>query len=94
MRVYTPYVHQLCIGIAGKMVKGMTLGDGDWSGVLEVLEEEFDQKQSMEESVIATSLRGIRGPHRAHILGLFRALALVRRRDSITIYAHGHEAQQ
>jgi hypothetical protein len=57
----------------------VTDGD-DWRGILEALEEEFDQggrTQSMEESVIAASLRGIQGRHRTEILALFRAMSLI-----------------
>jgi hypothetical protein len=69
-------IKPLALGIAGKLVKGMSLSAGsDWSGVLAVLEQEVGG--SMEEGVIASSLREIRGPHRAGLLALFRCFALV-----------------
>jgi hypothetical protein len=69
-------IKPLALGIAGKLLKGMSLSAGsDWSGVLAVLEQEVGG--SMEESIIASSLREIRGPHRDDILGLFRCFALV-----------------
>eukprot|EP01051_Picozoa_sp_SAG22_P020250 SAG22_NODE_4022_length_1418_cov_1.245641_1_plen_441_part_10 len=66
----------LTIGMAGKLVTELSLG-GDWAGILEALEEEFEEARSMEESVIAASLRAISGRHRAEILLLFKAMALI-----------------
>lgn len=40
----------LAVGIAGRMLKDMALGD-DWSGVLAMMKEEFDQAHSVEETV-------------------------------------------
>ena len=54
----------LAIGIAAQLVKELALDGGDWNGVLSIMREEFEQggqAQSMEESVIATSLKAIRG---------------------------------
>ena len=70
----------LSIGMAGKLVTDLVTDGDDWRGILEALEEEFDQggrTQSMEESVIAASLRGIQGRHRTEILALFRAMSLI-----------------
>eukprot|EP01051_Picozoa_sp_SAG22_P002544 SAG22_NODE_115_length_19315_cov_10.458368_5_plen_1113_part_00 len=67
----------LAIGIAGKLCKDMAIQD-DWSGVLAMMKEEFDAAQSVEETVIATSVRGITGPQRANILTLFKCFALLR----------------
>jgi hypothetical protein len=69
----------LSIAMAGKLVADLSLG-GDWGGILEALNEEFEaggQGRSMEESVIAASLRGIGGRHRTQTLALFRAMALL-----------------
>ena len=70
----------LSIGMAGKLVTDRVSDGDDWRGILEKLEEEFDQggrTQSMEENVIVASLRGIRGRHRVEIVALFRAMCLI-----------------
>ena len=64
------------------MLKTMSLGvDGDWRGVVAVLKSEFGeggQSRSMENSVIRTSLKSIKGSHHAEVVQLFYAFALVR----------------
>jgi hypothetical protein len=59
----------------------MDVASGDWSGVVEMLREEFTsiggQRRSMEESVISASIRGIRGPQQGNILALFECFALL-----------------
>eukprot|EP01052_Picozoa_sp_SAG31_P030464 SAG31_NODE_3127_length_4646_cov_6.057620_2_plen_484_part_00 len=70
----------LSIGMAGKLVTDLVADGDDWRGILTALQDEFDQggrTRSIEESVIAASLRGIRGKHRAEILMLFRAMCLI-----------------
>lgn len=56
----------LAVGIAGRLLKRMSLDD-DWSEVLAVLREEFGEggtSRAMENSVIKTSLKGITGRHK------------------------------
>lgn len=68
----------LAIGIAGSLLKRLSLGD-DWSGVLAVLREEFGEggkARSMENSVIKTSLKSIKSSH-DEVVQLFTAFALV-----------------
>ena len=75
----------LTIGMAGKLVHeirrdGLMDGELEWGGVVELLEEEFSeggQHRSMEERIIRTSLRAIKGPHRKNVIRLFHALAIV-----------------
>jgi hypothetical protein len=69
----------LAIGIAGSLLKHMSLGS-DWSEVLAVLREEFGeggQVRSMENSVIRTSLKSIKGRHREQVIQLLCGFALV-----------------
>lgn len=69
----------LAVGIAGKLLKKMSLDD-DWSEVLAVLREEFGDggtSRAMENSVIRTSLKGITGRHKKQVLQLFYAFALL-----------------
>jgi hypothetical protein len=69
----------LAIGIAGGLLKNMSLGD-DWSGVVAVLREEFGeggQARSMENSVIRTSLKGVKGSQQEEVVQLFLSFALV-----------------
>ena len=69
----------LAIGIAGRLVQEMSV-EGDWAGVVAVLREEFGEgshTRTMEENVIASSLRSISGSQKANVLVLFKALALV-----------------
>jgi hypothetical protein len=69
----------LALGIAGSFLKKVQL-DGDWSEVLAVLKDEFGtggQVRSMENSVIRTSLRSIKGRQREHIIRLFCGFALI-----------------
>ena len=73
----------LLLGIAGSLCKEMAVSTSihSWTGVLELLREEFAQNshgRSMEETVIATSLRGIcKGPQQTSILTLFKSFALL-----------------
>ena len=70
----------LSISIAGKLVADLGIGleSDDWVGIVEMMREEFaDEKRTVEESVIATSLNGIRGPHKDNVLHLFKSLALL-----------------
>ncbi len=70
----------LSISIAGKLVADLGIGleSDDWEGIVEMMREEFaDETRSVEESVIATSLNGIRGPHKDSVLHLFKSLALL-----------------
>ena len=72
----------LSIGIAGKLVADLQFGDvnDDWAGVLEMLQDEFEQNgqtRTIEESVIAASLRSIGGARRENIVNLFMAMALI-----------------
>jgi hypothetical protein len=68
----------LSIAMAGRLVADLSLG-GDWAGILDALQEEFEHggQRSVEESVIAASLRGVGGRHRKEVLALFRAMALI-----------------
>ena len=69
----------LAIGMAGKLAQEIGL-DGDWCGVVELLEEEFSgsgQTRSMEERVIRTSLNAIKGKNREKIVRLLHAFAMV-----------------
>lgn len=71
----------LAIGIAGGLLKSMELANGgDWSDVLTVLKQEFaegGQAQSMENSIIRSSLRAVKGSKQAEVIQLFKAFALV-----------------
>lgn len=71
----------LAIGMAGKLAQEIGLG-GDWSGVVELLKEEFSdggQARSMEERVIRTSLNAIHRHERnaVQIVRLLHAFATV-----------------
>lgn len=67
----------LAIGMAGGILKTMSLGtDGDWSGVVAVLKDEFGeggQSRGMENSIIRTSLKSIKGTQQAEVVQLFHA---------------------
>eukprot|EP01043_Picozoa_sp_COSAG02_P045312 COSAG02_NODE_4130_length_5740_cov_3.273888_4_plen_669_part_00 len=71
----------LAIGIAGKFVKDLELGaDADWGEVLAEMRVDTDtsgQRQSREEAIIATSLKGIKGASSEEVLSLFHSLALL-----------------
>ena len=71
----------LAVGMAGRLLKTMSLSiDDDWSGVVAVLKSEFGeggQARSMENSIIRTSLKSIRGSQHDEVVQLFHAFALV-----------------
>ena len=72
----------------------MSLGiDDDWSGLVEVLKDEFGeggQARSMENSIIRTSLKSVKGSQREEVVQLFNAFALVRIKHCTHIHAHIH----
>ena len=65
----------LLIGMAGRIVKSMGLGVHDWSGVVELIDDELrggGGGQSVEERVILASLNSIKGfPAVQHLFGAF-----------------------
>lgn len=70
----------LAIAIAGQLVKDLDLAAAsDWDGILAVLKEDFADgtQQSVEESVIKTSLNSISGSQKEKITALFKCLALI-----------------
>ena len=71
----------LAVGMAGRLLKTMSLTiDDDWSGVVAVLKSEFGeggQARSMENSIIRTSLKSVRGSQHDEVVQLFHAFALV-----------------
>ena len=71
----------LAVGMAGRLLKTMSLSiDDDWSGVVAVLKSEFGeggQARSMENSIIRTSLKSVRGSQHDEVVQLFHAFALV-----------------
>ena len=71
----------LAVGIAGSMLKKMSLGvDDDWSGIVGVLKSEFGeggQSRAMENSVIRTSLKSIKGSQQAEVMQLLTAFGMV-----------------
>ena len=69
----------LTLGIAGRMVKDLGL-QKDWSEVIVMIREELSvdgDARSAEDTVIATSLRAIKGPHAESARMLLRAFRLV-----------------
>eukprot|EP01050_Picozoa_sp_SAG11_P000360 SAG11_NODE_10_length_27955_cov_15.365235_12_plen_316_part_00 len=78
----------LGISIAGSLIREASSEEGnqatgcllDWAEILQMLKDEFaenDNRQSMEETVIATSIKAIKGSQRENIIQLFKSLALV-----------------
>eukprot|EP01050_Picozoa_sp_SAG11_P002065 SAG11_NODE_100_length_16863_cov_12.374911_7_plen_686_part_00 len=72
----------LAIGMAGKFLEEYGLADGgaDWEGILSEIKDEFgqsDQTKSIEERIIATSLKSLKGPESQQIIALFHAMALI-----------------
>ena len=71
----------LTLGIAGKLCQSFSMtSTRDLDGLLLILQEEFaagGQQQTVEESVISTNLKSIKGPQRQQICNLFYSLALV-----------------
>ena len=69
----------LTVGIAGRMVKDLDLQQ-DWSEVTTMMRDELSvdgEARSAEDTVIATSLRAISGPHAESAQALLRAFRLV-----------------
>ena len=70
----------LAISIAGQLVKDLALdASSDWDGILAVLKDDFadGSQQSVEETVIKTSLNSISGSQKEKITALFKCLALI-----------------
>jgi hypothetical protein len=72
----------LALGIAGRLLRSMALGVGDsWTGVVAMLKDEFKDEhgeaRAMENSVIRTSLKSIKGKDKQAITNLFLAFALI-----------------
>jgi hypothetical protein len=72
----------LAISIAGKLISELELNtqDADWGDVVRIMRDEFaanKSQQTVEEIVIATSLKGIHGAQAENIVSLFKALALI-----------------
>eukprot|EP01048_Picozoa_sp_COSAG05_P000269 COSAG05_NODE_7_length_42457_cov_58.929152_26_plen_185_part_00 len=73
---------QLAISIAGQLVKDLELdASADWTGIVSVMKQEFkdnNSRQSVEEAVILTSLKGLQATaQQKNAVSLFYALALV-----------------
>jgi hypothetical protein len=69
----------LTLGIAGRMVKDLGL-QNDWLEVTTMMKEEFSgdgDARSAEDSIIATSLRALKGPHAQSARSLLRAFRLI-----------------
>jgi hypothetical protein len=67
----------LTLGIAGRTIKDMALGP-DWSDAVELMQEELgSEARSVEDSIIATSLRALKGPQQEHVRTLLKSFALV-----------------
>eukprot|EP01052_Picozoa_sp_SAG31_P021339 SAG31_NODE_1645_length_7652_cov_2.069906_4_plen_267_part_00 len=70
----------LAISIAGQLVKDLELEAAkDWDGVVAMMKEEFadGSRQSVEETVILTSLKSVSGSHKDNVTSLFKCLAIV-----------------
>jgi hypothetical protein len=72
----------LALGIAGRLLRSMALGVGEsWAGVVAMLREEFQGEdgaaRAMENSVIRSSLKSIKGKGKTQIIQLFSAFALI-----------------
>ena len=70
----------LAISIAGQLVKDLELeATADWDGIVSAMKEEFadGSRQSVEDTVILTSLKSITGTHKDNVITLFKCLALV-----------------
>jgi hypothetical protein len=72
----------LALGIAGRLLRSMALGVGEsWTGVVAMLKDEFKgehgEARAMENSVIRTSLKSIKGKDKKAITNLFLAFALI-----------------
>jgi hypothetical protein len=73
----------LAIAIAGKLVRDVTDGDGssaDWNGILGLMKEEFagiTHQHAVEEAVISSSLKALKGTQTKKITCLFFSLGLI-----------------
>ena len=68
----------LSISIAGKLVNDVGIEEvGDWDGIVELMKEEFAGQRTVEDSVIAASMKSIHGSQKKSITHLFKSLALL-----------------
>ena len=72
----------LAISIAGKLIKELEYADTDdkstmWADIVQVMKEEFESNKTVGETVISTSIKGLRGAQRENIVLLFKSLALI-----------------
>eukprot|EP01050_Picozoa_sp_SAG11_P013285 SAG11_NODE_1540_length_4722_cov_2.812243_3_plen_1121_part_00 len=70
----------LAVSIAGKLVKDLELDStADWDGIVSLLKDEFadGDSKTIEDTVIKSSLKSIRGSHKDNVISLFKCLALV-----------------
>lgn len=70
----------LAISIAGQLVKDLELqAPEDWDGIVTLMKDEFadGSRQSVEDTVILTSLKSITGTHKDNVTSLFKCLAIV-----------------
>jgi len=69
----------LTIGIAGKLIKQLSIGGEDWSGLVDLLQEELAMHHdaSVEEGVIRASIKAIPKAIQQQVVQLFVGFALV-----------------
>jgi hypothetical protein len=69
----------LTIGIAGKLIKQLSIGGEDWSGLVDLLQEELAMHHdaSVEEGMIRASIKAIPTAIRKQVVQLFVGFALV-----------------
>ena len=67
-------------GIAGRLIKDLGIDWDDWDEAVDLMQQELSadgEARSVEDSVIATSLNAIKGPHATPVKVLLKAFGLV-----------------
>ena len=71
----------LTLGIAGRLIRDLSLEDNNWSDAVDLMRSELygdgSAARSAEDRIIATSLKAITGPHKDNIRLLLRTFGLV-----------------
>jgi hypothetical protein len=78
----------LAISIAGKLIKELEFAETDdmssvsansamWADIVQVMRAEFASNKTVGETMISTSIKGLKGAQRENIVQLFKSLALL-----------------